>query len=61
MHGVCPAPCQKTNESLIAFDGLACFLVRLVLFLVNREEQHESLSPCAFRCIPGEILRNVSS
>ena len=45
---------KNQNESLIAFDGLACFLGRLVLFLMNREEQYESLSLCAFRCIPCE-------
>ena len=62
MHGVCSAPCEKRNESLIAFDGLTCFLGRLVLFLINREEQqHESLSLCAFRCILGENLRNLFS
>ena len=62
MHGVCSAPCEKRNETLIAFDGLTCFLKRLVLFLMNREErQHESLSLCAFRCILSEKLRKLSS
>ena len=62
MHGVCSAPCEKQNESLVAFDGLTCFLGRLVLFLMNREkQQHESLSLCAFRCILDENSRNLSS
>ena len=62
MHGVCSAPCEKRNESLIASDGLTCFLGRLVLFLMNREgQQHESLSLCKFRCILSEKLRNLSS
>ena len=57
MHGVCSAPCRKRNESLIASDGLACFLGRLVLFLMNRQEQYESLLLCAFRCNLSEKLR----
>ena len=61
MHGVCSAPCRKRNEPLIVFDGLACFLGRLALFLMNRQEQYESLSLCAFRCNLSETLRNLSS
>ena len=53
--------CVKNKMyTLIAFDGLACFLGRLVLFLMNREEQYERPSLCAFRCIFSEKLRDLS-
>ena len=53
--------CEKQKDTLIAFDGLACFLGTFLLFLMNRDEQHESLSLCAFRCIPSEKFRKLSS
>ena len=45
---------EKKKQTSIAFDGLACFLGRLVLFLMNRQEQYQRLSLCAFRCILSE-------
>ena len=58
---VCALRRVKNKRYVDAFDGLACFIGKSALFLIIRGEQYESLSLCAFRCIPSEKLRNLSS
>ena len=54
MRRVCSALCEKEKDTLISFEGLACGIGKLVLLLVLRAKQYESLSLCAFRCIRRE-------